>query len=119
METDFLLKIFRILGDQTRLTLFNILLKGDHCNCELVALTGYSTNLISHHMHVLVDAELIDARRKADDARWIIYSINKDQLGRLRLLLGNWIDQESIPEREPCCQTKQNDLITEVKDESI
>lgn len=116
---DYLLKIFKILGDKTRLKLFSILLSGDHCNCELVAISGCSNNLISHHMHVLTQAGLVEARRKLDDARWIVYSVNRDQLVHLKLILGSLIDNENIPEREPCCSSLEKDITKETTDESI
>lgn len=118
-KIEYLLNVFKVLGDKTRLQLFSILLTGDHCNCELGAITGCSNNLISHHMHVLIEAGLINATRKLDDARWIIYSVNRNQLVNLQQILGSLIERINIPEREPCCSTTDNHIKTELTDESF
>lgn len=98
-----LAKIFKILGVPTRLKLFNILLEGVHCNCELVSLTGLPNNLISHHMHILCDAGLILSARKKDDARWIYYSINKDKIEQIQKTTEALLNVNGLPEREPVC----------------
>ena len=96
-------RYLKILSDPTRLKLFSILLQGVHCNCELSSLTGLSNNLISHHMHVLVDAGLVIATRKPDDARWILYAINRELLDRFQNGLSAFLKPGPIPEREPVC----------------
>jgi len=108
MQTDSLAlndlsRYLKILSDPTRLKLFSILLKGVHCNCELSSLTGLSNNLISHHMHVLVNAGLVIATRKPDDARWILYAINREWLERFQNEVTVFLKPGPIPEREPVC----------------
>ncbi len=103
-------KFLRILSDPTRLKLFAILLQGVHCNCELSSLTGLSNNLISHHMHVLMDAGLVVATRKPDDARWILYAINLEWLELFQNDLAVFLKPVPMPEREPVCPPcKKND----------
>lgn len=80
-----------------------MLLGGVHCNCELVSLTGLANNLISHHMHVLIEAGLIQSRRKPDDARWILYSVNREKMDQLQQVLAVFINPDKLPEREPVC----------------
>ena len=102
-DLDYLSSVFKVLSDPTRLKLFSMLLNGVHCNCELGSLTGLSNNLISHHMHVLINAELIHSRRKPDDARWILYSVDHEKLGQLQQMLAVFINPEIPSEREPVC----------------
>lgn len=80
-----------------------MLLGGVHCNCELVSLTGLSNNLISHHMHVLIEAGLINSRRKPDDARWILYSVDREKLDQLQSVLALFINPIKLTEREVVC----------------
>jgi len=110
LDSSALAKYFKILSDPTRLKLFSILLRGVHCNCELSSLTGFSNNLISHHMHVLVDAGLVVAKRKPDDARWILYAINLEWLELFQNDLAVFLKPVPMPEREPVCPPcKKND----------
>ena len=95
--------IFKTLANPNRLKLFNILMTGVHCNCELAALTGLSINLVSHHLNALSEANLIRSQRKKDDARWIYYSVNEETLQSLQPLLQAFFDSERIKNREPSC----------------
>jgi len=80
-----------------------MLLGGVHCNCELGALSGLSNNLISHHMRVLTEAGLIHSARKPDDARWILYSVDREKLDQFQQAVTSFIHPEPLPEREPVC----------------
>ncbi len=95
--------LFRVLGNTNRLILFDILLTGVHCNCELSSLTGLPMNLISHHLKVLQDAELIQSVRSTTDARWIYYSINQKKLSMIKTKLDTFFDEKRIIDREPNC----------------
>ena len=46
-----------------RLRIFAQLMRGDTCNCELVEQLAMPANLLSHHLRVLSEAGLVDARR--------------------------------------------------------
>ena len=97
------IEIFKILGNPNRLKLFDILMTGVHCNCELSELTGMAMNLISHHLKVLQEAELIQSDRSTTDARWIYYSINEETLAVIKPILDKFFDSNRIVDREPSC----------------
>lgn len=93
----------KALADPTRLRIFTTLMEGTHCNCELVDALQLTPNLISHHLRVLSEADLIQAEREQLDARWIYYSVNKTALERLGALFGTLFAVERIQTRQPTC----------------
>lgn len=93
----------KVLGDPTRLAIFDLLMQGVRCNCELGDQLKLPMNLISHHLKVLRDASLVDAERDATDARWVYYSINQRTLAKLREQLSAFLDPQRIQARMPTC----------------
>ena len=99
--------VFKVLSDPTRLRLFQILLTGVHCNCELGGIMGISANLISHHIHVLTDAGLVVSERSDRDARWIYYSVNEQKLDWLRQSIDPFLSMSMVASREPICSSEK------------
>jgi len=95
--------IFKVLADPTRLAIFNLLMGGVHCNCEIAEKINLPMNLISHHLKVLSKAGLISSFRKENDARWIYYCANPTKISSLRQQLQVFLDKNRIAEREPIC----------------
>ena len=95
--------ILRALSDPTRLTIFDLLMQGVQCNCELGEQLHLPMNLISHHIRVLREAGLVASRRDADDARWVYYSVDTLTLGRVREQLAAFLDPQRIQPRLPAC----------------
>jgi ArsR family transcriptional regulator len=97
---------FKVLGDPTHLAIFDLLMEGVQCNCEIGDRLGLPMNLISHHLKVLRDAGLVQAERDPLDARWVYYSVNQILLKRLRDQLGAFLDPARIQPRLPSCGPK-------------
>jgi ArsR family transcriptional regulator, arsenate/arsenite/antimonite-responsive transcriptional repressor len=58
-------KISKALGDQTRLTIFEAIVRREHMNCgEIAGLQGVTPATVSHHLKVLAEANLIECRRE-------------------------------------------------------
>lgn len=95
--------IFQVLGNPNRWKLFDLLMSGVHCNCELSGLTGMANNLISHHLKVLQDADLIQSVRSTSDARWIYYSVNQDKIKTIQNELQVFFELSRMSDREPAC----------------
>lgn len=74
------IEIFKTLADTNRLQLFQLLLRSDYTNSELMDRTQLSQNLLSHHLNVLSAAGLIQARRSIGDARRHYYSANLEMV---------------------------------------
>ncbi len=95
--------ILKVLSDPSRLAVFDLLMQGVQCNCELGENLKMPMNLISHHLKVLRDAGLVIAERDEIDARWIYYSVNQKTLAQLRQELDTFLDAKRIQPRQPAC----------------
>jgi len=95
--------LFYALGNPNRLKLLDLLMTGVHCNCELSGLTGMAMNLISHHLKVLQEAELIQSTRSESDARWIYYSVDENKIVSIQEKLEKFFDLGRIKDRVPVC----------------
>ncbi|HSF42768.1 MAG TPA: metalloregulator ArsR/SmtB family transcription factor [Thermoanaerobaculia bacterium] len=71
----------KALADPTRLHILRELARGPLCACRIQARVGVAANLLSHHLKVLREAELISATRHG---RWIDYALDSARLEALR-----------------------------------
>jgi protein-tyrosine-phosphatase/DNA-binding HxlR family transcriptional regulator len=78
--SEHLIEVFKALSDPNRLRLFELLLLSDRTNSELMSETGLSQNLLSHHLTILADANLIRVQQSIGDARRRYYSPNSETL---------------------------------------
>ncbi|KXS45258.1 MAG: putative transcriptional regulator [Candidatus Frackibacter sp. T328-2] len=69
-----LVKFLKILADETRLRIIELLSCGELCVCELQEELAMSQPRISHHLKLLKEAELVNTNR---DGKWIYYSLNE------------------------------------------
>ena len=93
----------KVLAEPKRLLIFNLLMQGVQCNCELGEQLQMAPNLISHHLSVLRQAGVVDAERDALDGRWIYYSVNRAALDELTTAFGAFFDPARIQPRRPAC----------------
>jgi ArsR family transcriptional regulator len=95
--------ILKALADPNRLRIFDLLMQGDSCNCELKEKLGLPSNLLSHHLRVLRQARLVCSRRDAIDGRWIYYAVNKEVVANWRDWLIEFLDTGRVKERVVLC----------------
>ncbi len=72
---DHLARIFKALGDPTRVKLLSLIAATDAdaaCVCDLTAPVGLAQPTVSHHMKVLVNAGLVTREQRG---KWAYYSI--------------------------------------------
>lgn len=93
----------KCLAHPKRLRIFDLLMQGVQCNCELADALSLAPNLISHHIDVLRRADLITVEHDAQDARWSYYSIDPIALAGLRHVLCEFLDPARIQPRQPNC----------------
>ena len=93
----------KVLAEPKRLLIFNLLMQGVQCNCELGEQLDMAPNLISHHLSVLRQAGLVEIERDALDGRWIYYSVNRAALNDLNAAFGTFFDPARIQPRRPTC----------------
>jgi len=93
----------KILSEPNRLKIINLLMDGVQCNCEIGEAMGIAPNLISHHLKVLRQAELVNVECDPLDSRWLYYTINKAQLEALNKVFATFFDPGRIQPRQPTC----------------
>lgn len=98
-----IIMVLKALADPNRLRIFDLLLQGDSCNCELKERLGLASNLLSHHLRTLKEAGLVQDRRDVIDGRWIYYTVNKDAVTRWHAWFNHFLDPSRIQERAVLC----------------
>lgn len=73
-------KLFRGLGDSTRLSILEALRKGEKTTSEIVKETGQGQSNISNHLSCLLDCGLVQNRRQGKN---IFYNISNKKVARL------------------------------------
>lgn len=84
-DAELLAARFKALADPTRVAIVNRLAAGECCVCDLNAAFDLSQPTISHHLRVLRDAGLVEARRRGT---WAYYRLASEQVEQLRQTLG-------------------------------
>ncbi len=103
VDMEELLAWLKALAEPKRLRIFNLLMEGVQCNCEIGEALDMAPNLISHHLNKLRTVGLVDAERDGVDSRWIYYSINRAALEKLNAAFGTFLDPQRIQPRQPAC----------------
>ena len=93
----------KVLAEPKRLLIFNLLMEGVQCNCELGDALDMAPNLIPHHLSKLRAVGLVAVERDALDTRWMYYSVNRAALEELIAAFGAFFDPERIQPRRPNC----------------
>lgn len=71
-----LTEFFKVLSDQTRLRIINLLMVQDLCVCELTEILDLSQPKISKHIARLRSLDLVNTKR---NEQYIYYSLNFDE----------------------------------------
>jgi len=70
-------KLFKILGDANRLAIIHTLGKSSRSVTEIIEETGMSQTLVSFHLRVMRDQEIVSTRR---DGPFVYYSLTIPEL---------------------------------------
>lgn len=81
-KVDALSKVFKALGDETRLRILFLLKAQEMCVCELMAALDLTQPTASHHLMILENADMVKHRK---EGKWVFYSIA--DMGLIRELL--------------------------------
>jgi len=82
-EAEHLARMFKALGDPTRVRLLSLIAaqpEREACICDLTEPVGLSQPTVSHHMKQLVDAGLVVREQRG---RWAFYRVVDDTLRAL------------------------------------
>lgn len=94
--------VLKALADPKRLRILAALMDGDTCNCELVERLGLPANLLSHHLKVLSEVGLVNARRDRIDGRWVYYAVDRAAAARWQAWFTALLDPAQIRVRPLC-----------------
>jgi ArsR family transcriptional regulator len=103
LQEEELAQLLKALADPSRLSIFNMLMEGVQCNCEIAGRLGFSLSLISHHLRVLHEVGLVRSERDAQDARWIYHSVDRERLAQLDRAMRQLLNVNRIQPRVPSC----------------
>lgn len=65
---------FKAFCDENRIRILNILSSGEKCACRLLEELSVTQPTLSHHMKILCDAGVVNARK---EGKWMHYSISE------------------------------------------
>ena len=70
-----LAEIFKAFCDENRIRILRLLLSGEKCACKLLEEIDISQPTLSHHMKILCDSGIVNARK---EGKWTHYSISQE-----------------------------------------
>jgi len=74
MEKKDVMACLKALGDETRVRMILLLMRGELCVCQINEVLGISQPLASRHLSILRTAGLVDARR---EGKMMYYSLSR------------------------------------------
>ena len=100
-------KVFKALGDETRLEIVRMLAGKERCVCAFLSAFNMTQPAVSNHLRVLREAGVVlDAR----DGRWIFYRLNPEAFRAIEQICGLSLAVTDIiridPLTEPCACPK-------------
>jgi len=104
-EVNELSETLKVISDPNRLRILCALFSGERCVCEIEEGLAISQPLASHHLGVLREAGLVNARR---EGTWSYYSLDKEAIQKLNRMflevLGeNRLSAKTGAESTRCC----------------
>lgn len=101
-------RLFKALSDETRLRLLALLLGGERCVCDLMAVLGLPQSTVSRHLAYLRNAGLLSDRRQGV---WIFYCLAETttplERDLLKLLAENLPTLPQVAEDEDALRLRQ------------
>lgn len=70
-------RLFKALGDETRLRILKLLNLREMCVCEVMVALNLTQPTASHHLSLLENVSLVKGRK---EGKWVFYSIAKPEL---------------------------------------
>lgn len=81
----------RIISEENRLKIICFLQAGEQCVCKIWQFLELPQNLVSHHLKVLKDFELLAFRKEGLS---IYYSINEEELNKYKEILNKVLNRK-------------------------
>lgn len=80
------IKYFKILSEENRVEIVELLLKGETCGCTLIDKLTISQPTLSYHLKTITNSGLAIAKREGN---WIKHYIDKDKIDEMITYLTN------------------------------
>lgn len=87
----------RIVSEENRLKIICFLQSGEQCVCKIWQFLGLPQNLVSHHLKVLRDFNLLSYHK---DGLSVYYSINEKELKKYKKILNKILAKEQNGKRQ-------------------
>lgn len=91
-------KLFRGLGDSSRLAILDVLTQGPSTVTQLVALTQLSQPNVSNHLSCLLECGLVARRR---DGRFVVYALADDAVETI-LETAKQVTEQHLSQLDAC-----------------
>lgn len=91
--------IFKAFCDENRIKIIKMLGTGEKCACKLLDELQVTQPTLSHHMKILCDSGIVDARK---EGKWTHYSISKNGVEKAENILLALTDTNN--NEKPCCK---------------
>ena len=76
------------MSDENRLRILDLLKEKERNASELLHAMDFGQSTLSHHMKLLLNAEVVVSRKQG---KWVIYSINDQAIGRINEWMKNYL----------------------------
>jgi DNA-binding transcriptional ArsR family regulator len=86
-------RVLKALSDPTRLKIVKALRHHELCVCELMLLLDVQQSVVSHHLRILKDANLVNERKQG---KWSFHRVKNDRLLTLVQALDDLEDTTSF-----------------------
>lgn len=73
-------RIFKALGDKTRLEIVVMLADGEKCACKVLEKFNFTQPTLSHHMKILCDCGIVTNRK---EGKWTYYRLSESAVGEI------------------------------------
>jgi len=84
-------EFLKIISEENRLKILCFLMKEEKCVCDIWQYLKLPQNLVSHHLKVLKDFNLVFSKRKGLK---VAYKLNKKVVKKYLKLLNKFLDQK-------------------------
>lgn len=80
MDYEAYAKVMKALSDPKRVKIIDMLSNGKLCACDILEQFNFTQPTLSHHIKVLVDADLVTVEKTGT---WHYYSLNEMKMNQL------------------------------------
>ena len=92
--------VFKAFCDENRLRILELLQSGEKCACKLLEDLNIGQSTLSHHMKILCDSGVVNARK---EGKWTHYSISVEGSAYAKELLDKITELYSTVQ-DCCCR---------------